>query len=341
MQLTDLRGATALITGVTGQDGYYLVQSLADAGMMVHGVVAGVQNAHDTDKAWTRPEVCVHTLDLSHTAGVVQLLRSVRPDYVFHLAGMSSVAESWRDPVRTIEVNALSTTALLDACVGMQESTGEPVVVVNASSGEVFDGSIDSPQSETTPVKPTSPYGASKALGHMMCQIYRSKGLEASNAILYNHESPRRPPIFVTRKITMAAAAIAQGRQDTVSLGSLLVRRDWGWAPDYVDAMVRIAAHGKGDDFVIATGVSHSIADFAAAAFSAVGISDWRAHVVSDPDLVRPTESADMVGDARRAHEVLGWTPTKSFDEIVSAMVNHDLELMDLGDAEPVKEPSR
>jgi GDPmannose 4,6-dehydratase len=324
-EISTLAGTTALVTGVSGQDGHYLAQRLIDAGVRVHGVVAGVQNAHDGGDHSVQPEVEVHVLDLSAPAPVRELVRAVRPDHVFHLAGMSSVAESWRIPVRTTEVNALSTAALLDASLEVQENVGRPVMVVNASSAEVLAGALESPQSERTPIRPTSPYGASKALGHMMCQIYRAKGLQASNAILYNHESPRRPPHFVTRKITMAAAAIAQGRQQRLSLGNTAARRDWGWAPDYVDAMVRMAQYGKGDDFVIATGVSHSIADFVAAAFAAVGIEDWRSRVDTDPDLIRPADIADMVGDATHAREVLGWQPVMTFDEIVTAMVNSDL----------------
>jgi GDPmannose 4,6-dehydratase len=159
----------------------------------------------------------------------------------------------------------------------------------------------------------------------MMCHVYRSRGLEASNAILFNHESPRRPLAFVTRKISAAVAGIANGEQESVTLGDLSVQRDWGWAPDYVDAMVRMADHGKGDDFVVATGVSHSIADFVAAAFAEVGITDWQAYVHTDSTLVRPVDSAVMVGDPTRAESVLGWRPTLTFEQIVAAMVHADL----------------
>jgi GDPmannose 4,6-dehydratase len=159
----------------------------------------------------------------------------------------------------------------------------------------------------------------------MMCQVYRAKGLEASNAILYNHESPVRPERFVTRKITKAVAAIAAGRQDRLALGDVTIRRDWGWAPDYVDAMFRMALHGKGDDFVVATGVTHSIADFAAAAFAVAGIADWQDRIDSDSALLRPADRAAMVGDAGKAAAILDWRPTKSFADIVEAMVVSDL----------------
>ena len=245
---------------------------------------------------------------------------------MFHLAGVSSVATSWQEPVSTTRVNALSITAVLDGCRRFQDSTGKTVSLVNASSGEIFAGSPQSPQNEATPISPTSPYGASKALGHMMCQIYRSRGLQAANAILYNHESPRRPATFVTRKITKGIAAIVAGRQQRLTLGDITVRRDWGWAPDYVDAMYRIARDGMGQDFVVATGIARSIAEFVAAAFAAVGIEDWRSYVDSEKSLFRPADSAEMVGDASKAEAILGWRSTMPFEQLVAAMVHSDLE---------------
>jgi GDPmannose 4,6-dehydratase len=314
-------GATAVVTGITGQDGHYLADLLLREVVDVHGVVRA-----GTKPAGVRPAVTIHDALMTDAESVAAVIDAVEPDFVFHLAGMSSVAASWENPVYATEVNALSTAALLDACLRAQDRTGKPIVIVNASSCEIFAGSPESPQTETTPVRPISPYGASKALGHSLCQIYRARGLEASNAILYNHESPRRPTSFVTRKITKAVADIAVGRQDRLTLGDLSVRRDWGWAPDFVDAMYRMAVHGKGDDFVVATGVAHSIADFAAAAFAVAGISDWQELVISDENLIRPAERAAMVGDATKAWDSLGWKPTKSFQEIVVAMVESDLQ---------------
>ncbi len=312
---------TALITGVTGQDGYYLSDLLVRQGLRVHGVLppGGQHNG-------LRPRVHAHCIDLTCAGSVAALVSEIGADYVFHLAGISSVAKSWQDPISTTEVNALSTIAVLHACLRVQDASGKSVVVVNASSGEIFAGSPGSPQTEATPINPTSPYGASKVLGHMMCQIYRSRGLQAANAILYNHESPRRPTTFVTRKITQAVVAIAAGRQQRLTLGDITVRRDWGWAPDYVDAMYRMAQHGKGDDFVVATGVAHSIAEFVAAAFAAAGISEWQAYVDTDASLLRPADRADMVGDAAKAEAILGWKPTVSFEQLVAAMVHSDLE---------------
>ncbi|GGF28582.1 GDP-mannose 4,6-dehydratase [Williamsia phyllosphaerae] len=321
--MTDSRALAsprALISGVTGQDGHYLAARLIEAGITVHGVVGPSRSVESV----SAPGFVGHELDLTDAAQVRALVADVAPQHVFHLAGLSSVGRSWTDPVATVDVNAVSVTAVLDACLQFQDETGDPISVVNASSAEVFAGSSESPQDESTAIAPTSPYGVSKALGHMMCQVYRRRGLQATNAILYNHESPRRPATFVTRKITAAAAAIAAGEQDRLTLGNLSLRRDWGWAPDYVDAMYRMALHGKGDDFVVATGESHSVAEFVETAFAAVGITDWRAHVEIDDELNRPADSADMVGDATRARDVLGWQPTKTFEQIVTSMVNAD-----------------
>lgn len=315
-------GGTALITGVTGQDGFYLSELLIKRGLMVHGVLPPLGQQQESP----RSDVQAHNVDLSCPEQVASLIAKIAPDYVFHLAGVSSVAASWQDPVATTRINALSITAVLDGCRRFQEATGKAVSVVNASSGEIFAGSPQSPQTETTPINPTSPYGASKALGHLMCQIYRSRGVQAANAILYNHESPRRPATFVTRKITIAVAAIAVGRQQRFTLGDMTVRRDWGWAPDYVDAMYRIARNGTGQDFVIATGVAHSIAEFTSAAFAAVGIDDWRTYVQTDESLLRPAERADMVGDPSKAQAMLNWKPSTPFDQLVAAMVHSDLE---------------
>lgn len=295
---------TALITGITGQDGHYLSQLLQRNGFDVHGV------PRDT---------------LTDASALTELMTTVRPDVVFHLAAVSSVAASWQDPATTTRVTALSTAALLDACVVAQDRLAKRIAMINASSCEIFAGVADSPQTEDTPLRPISPYGVAKAFGHMLCQVYRDKGVEVSNAILYNHESPRRPERFVTRKITKAVAAIAAGSQERLVLGDLDVERDWGWAPDYVDAMYRMASHGKGDDYIVATGVAHSVRDFVAASFAAADIPDWQEHVETDAAFLRPREGAALVGDATKAGDVLGWHPSIGFDEIVRAMVSSDL----------------
>jgi GDPmannose 4,6-dehydratase len=313
--------STAIITGVTGQDGYYLAELLLRKGFQVHGVLRPGR--------WHTglPPVHTHNADLTDTDTVSGLISEVQPDFVFHLAAVSSVATSWQEPVATTRVNALGTVNLLEGCLRAQDRSGKKIVVVNASSCEIFAGAIESVQTDTTPLCPISPYGASKAFGFMMSRAYRAKGLEASNAILYNHESPRRPEKFVTRKITSAVAAIASGRRDRLVLGDISVKRDWGWAPDYVDAMYRTAKYGKGDDFVIATGVAHSVSDFVAAAFAAVGITEWESRIETDAALLRPADRAAAVGDAAKARAILGWEPTMSFDDIVKAMVHFDLSV--------------
>lgn len=311
---------TALITGVAGQDGGYLAELLLERGWALHGVAK--PGGHDGS---VDGHVQQHGVDISEPGVAQVLIREIEPDYVFHLAGISSVWRSWCDPVLTTQVNGLSAAALLDACFIQQEASGKRIVVVNASSAEIFAGSGVSLQNEETQIAPTSPYGVSKALSHNMVQVYRARGLEATNAILFNHESPRRPETFVTRKITKAAVAISRGTLDALELGNLTSVRDWGWAPDYVDAMAAMADYGKGEDFVVATGQAHSVADFVAAAFAAVGIDNWRDYVRTDSEMLRPTDSARMVGDATKARDLLGWAPTKDFDRIVEAMVEFDM----------------
>lgn len=313
------RGA-ALITGVTGQDGYYLSELLLAEDFRVAGVIRA---GSDVDSV--AAGVVLHYADLTAPESVAAVVDAVRPDLVFHLAAVSSVAASWVDPVLTTTVNALSTAAVLDACVRAQDRTGSAIVVVNASSCEIFAGSTQSPQTEDTPVQPISPYGAAKAFGHNLCRAYRAKGLEAVNLILYNHESPRRPHRFVTRKITSTVAAIAAGRADRLTLGDLSIRRDWGWAPDYVRAMYLAGCRGSADDFVIATGETHSIAEFAATAFAAAGLGDWERYLACDTELLRPADCTTMVGDASKAQALLGWSASRPFDAIVTAMVDADL----------------
>ncbi|MCZ4518072.1 GDP-mannose 4,6-dehydratase [Rhodococcus ruber] len=311
---------TALITGVAGQDGSYLAELLLERGWAIHGVAKpGARQGS------VNPLVEQHDIELGEHGTTRALIQDIEPDYVFHLAGISSVWRSWNDPILTTRVNGVSAAALLDACFTQQEASGKRIVMINASSAEIFAGSGVPLQNEGTRVAPTSPYGASKALSHNMVEVYRARGLEATNAILFNHESPRRPETFVTRKITKAVAAISRGNRDTLALGNLASVRDWGWAPDYVEAMATMADYGKGDDFVIATGKAHSVADFVATAFEAVGIDNWRDHVQSDSEMLRPVDSARMVGDATKARSLLGWAPTKDFDQIVKAMVEFDM----------------
>ncbi|OZD17824.1 GDP-mannose 4,6 dehydratase [Rhodococcus sp. 06-156-3C] len=313
----------ALITGVTGQDGTYLSQQLLADGWDVWGTVQP-----STPATNTLPDGHAIPVELSDPSTCKAVVARVEPDVIFHFAGISSVAYSWDNPVETALVNGISVVSLAEELLQLQERTGTVRRLVNASSAEIFAGSGKSPQNEQTRIVPTSPYGTSKAFSHHMVQVFRTRGLHASNAIFYNHESPQRPTRFVTRKITAAAAAIADGRQSSLELGNLDARRDWGWAPDYAHAARLIAAHADAGDYVIATGEAHSVRDFVDAAFRAAGIADWSPLVSSSDAYQRPTDSAEMVGDASKAHRVLGWRPTKTFNDVVAAMVQHDIALL-------------
>jgi len=310
----------ALVTGATGQDGSYLCERLVSEGAELHAVVA--EDAADGHPWLAAAQV--HQLDLRNSARLAALVAEVTPAEVYNLAGLSSVAQSWEQPVLTAEINAVAVAVLLQACWELQQRAGGPVRVVQASSAEIFGNATESPQTERTPLAPTNPYGAAKAYAHQLVGVYRGLGLHASSCILYNHESSRRPVTFVTRKITSGVAAIARGEQQLLTLGALDVRRDWGWAPDYVDGMVRAARHTEPGDYVLATGTNHSVREFVDAAFAAVGITDWEHLVELDANFLRPVETQDTRGDATRAKTVLGWTPTVGFDELVRRMVLAD-----------------
>ena len=309
----------AFVTGISGQDGSYLAERLLAEGVEVHALVNAEEPIPDC------PGVELHTGDLTRIEDVRALLLDLAPDEVYNLAALSSVARSWSEPDLVARVNGLAAVALMESAAQVQEKAGRRVRFVQASSAEIFGDPPTSPQDETTPIRPVNPYGAAKAYAHLMVEVHRSRDLHAVSAILYNHESPRRPPQFVTRRITSTVAAIAQGRAAGLTLGNLDARRDWGWAPDYVDAMVRALRADSARDYVVATGVGHSVRDFVAAAFAHVGIDDWSSLVRVDPGLVRPADATDLTGDATRAHGLLGWSPTVSFDEIVGLMVDADL----------------
>ncbi|SDP04676.1 GDPmannose 4,6-dehydratase [Nakamurella panacisegetis] len=317
--------AKVFITGVSGQDGGYLAEQLLAAGDEVHGLVREQDRPTPDGSGPQLDAAHLHVADLTDGAAVTGLINEIDPDEIYNLAGMSSVARSWAEPVATGLVSGLAAATVLQAAWELSERRGRSVRVVQAASAEIFGNPAVSPQDESAPIAPVTPYGAAKAYAHHMVHVYRGRGLHAVSAILYNHESPRRPATFVTRKITRTAALIARGEADELVLGNLDARRDWGWAPDYVDAMVRAARAETPDDYVVATGVSRSVSEFVAAAFDRAGIQDWAKYVRVDPAFVRPVDAVDMVGDASRARNRLGWSPTKSFPEIVAAMVDTDL----------------
>lgn len=309
----------ALITGLTGQDGTILAGELLERGWEVHGVV------RPASVSPIFPEVVIHQADFADPGSFADLVEISEPEVIFNLAGLSSVAASWDQPVLSAMVNAVSAVSLLDAAWRRSDRVGSEIRFVQASSSEIFGDSTEQPQTENTQLDPSSPYGSAKAFSHSMVQIYRARGMFASNAILYNHESILRPRSFVTRKITAGAAAISLGLESVLSLGNLEIQRDWGWAPDYVSAMISMAEANDPADFVIATGISHSIKDFVTAAFSACGMEDWEPYVKIDAQFLRPADAEERLGDASAIGSKLGWKPSVEFDHMVQLMVEHDL----------------
>jgi len=321
--------ANVLVTGVTGQDGGYLAERLVSEGHAVHGLVHASDGLGTGELRARVPAVTLHRGDLTDEAGLRSLIAEVRPDEVYNLAGISSVALSWEMPVVTADVTGLGAVRLFQVVQEWAAVAGTSPRVLQPSSAEIFGEPTESPQTENTPLRPVSPYGAAKAYAHQMAGLYRARGLFVSTVILYNHESPRRPTTFVTRKITQTVARISKGLAGELTLGNLEARRDWGWAPDYVDAMIRAVRHDEPDDYVVATGQARSVRDFVAAAFTRAGVHDWERLVRVDPAFFRPADATALVGDATKARSVLGWAPTVSFEELVGAMVDHDLADLD------------
>ncbi len=318
----------ALIIGVAGQDGSYLAELLLQEGYEVAGVVRQSVTASFDTLAAIRDRVELMQADVLDPQSLVDVLTATRPHEVYNLASPSFVPMSWQQPVLTAEFAAVGCTALLEAIRRVDDS----IRFYQASSSEIFGEPREVPQHEGTPLSPVTPYGVAKAYAHFITLSYRRRyGLHASSGILYNHESPRRPLEFVTRKISNAAAAISLGLEQQVSLGSLDARRDWGYAADYVRAMWLMVQQAEPDDSVIASGVSHSVRDLVEAAFQRVGL-DWEKHVVIDDALVRgKAELHDLVGDASKARERLGWVPSLDFDGLVDLLVSADLERLDSG----------
>ncbi|MGA9748036.1 MAG: GDP-mannose 4,6-dehydratase [Nocardioides sp.] len=308
-----------LITGVLGQDGWYLARRLAEAGHEVHGTDRHAERV-DSGSA-DLPGVRLHLADLADEEAMGRLVVDLEPTMIFNLAGSTSVARSWSHPAESAEVLGVGAVRLLAAAWDLHDS-GHPVRFLQASSAEIFGDPAQSPQTEETPIAPVTPYGAAKAFAHSMVGVYRQRGMFATNAILYNHESPRRPASFVAAKIAHGVAEIAAGRLDRLSLGNIDVSRDWGFAPDYVEAMVAILEADRANDYIVATGDSRSVRDFVREAFSVVGIDDWESHVEIDPELFRPADPRSLVGDASRLRG-LGWKPSLQFSELVKVLVEH------------------
>ncbi|HET8967967.1 MAG TPA: GDP-mannose 4,6-dehydratase [Gaiellaceae bacterium] len=313
----------ALIIGIAGQDGSFLAELLLAEGYEVFGVVRQPVSTSFENLEGIRGDLELTQADVLDELSLMDVLAACRPQEVYNLASPSFVPMSWQQPVVTAEFAAVGCTALLEAIRRVDGS----IRFYQASSSEIFGEPREVPQVEETPLRPVTPYGVAKAYAHFITLSYRRRyGLHASSGILYNHESPRRPLEFVTRKIANAAAAVSLGLETHVSLGSLDARRDWGYAGDYVRAMWSMVQQDEPGDFVIASGVTHSVGDLAACAFARVGL-DWEEHVRVDDSLVRgKAELHDLVGDASRAHERLGWTPTLDFEGLVHLLVDSDLE---------------
>jgi GDPmannose 4,6-dehydratase len=318
----------ALIIGIAGQDGSYLAELLLQEGYEVTGVVRQAVTAPFPNLEAVRRELDLVQADVLDELSLVDVLAATKPQEVYNLASPSFVPMSWQQPVLTAEFAAVGCTALLEAIRRVDDS----IRFYQATSSEIFGDPREVPQGEDTPLHPVTPYGVAKAYAHFITLSYRRRyGLHASSGILYNHESPRRPLDFVTRKISNAAAAISLGLESEVSLGDLDARRDWGYAADYVRAMWLMLQQDVPADYVIATGVTHSVGELAERAFSRAGL-DWREHVRVDDSLLRgKAELHDLVGDASRARDDLGWSPSLDFEGLVNLLVDSDLERLESG----------
>ena len=321
-----MTGTRALITGITGQDGLYLAELLLAKGYDVHAIIRGQNNPKRELVEKILPEVVLHTGDLTDLSSLMRAMRDARPDEVYNLGAVSFVAYSWENAQVTSDVTGLGVLNMLEAVRLYAGDDIGRVRFYQASSSEMFGKVQAVPQNESTLLWPRSPYGVAKVYGHYMTINYReSYGMHASSGILFNHESPRRGPEFVTRKVSMAVARIKLGLQDHVTMGNLDAKRDWGFAGDYVEAMWLMMQQPEAGDYVIATGETHSIRDLLDAAFSHVGIDDWEHLVRQDPRFMRPAEVDLLIGDATKARTVLGWKPTVAFPDLVAMMVDNDL----------------
>src|SRR6266576_3974109 len=322
----------ALITGITGQDGSYLSELLLEKDYAVHGIVrrtsnllrSRIEHLRRDEKIYGR-RLFLHYGDISDTATLGRIIADVRPTELYHLAGQSHVGLSFEIPESTCEEAGMATLRLLE----IARSQSQPVKFYHASSSEIFGNASEIPQTENTPLRPTSPYGCAKAFATQLARVYReSYGLFVCNGILYNHESPRRGENFVTRKIARAAARIARNLDNELVLGNLESQRDWGRAQDYGEAMWMMLQHKSADDYVVATGETHSVREFVEAAFAVVDLR-WEKYVKHDESFDRPSEPVRLVGCAEKIRKTLGWKPTGSFAQLVREMVEAELAAID------------
>lgn len=323
---------TALITGITGQDGSYLAEALLEKGYKVCGLIRRLSTPNTKNIHQILHRITLIDGDLHDQASLDTAIRECQPDEIYNLAAQSFVGTSFAQPVVTGEVNGLGALRLLEAA----RRRADTVRVYQASSSEMFGRVSESPQDEKTGFHPRSPYGVSKVYAYWAAVNYReSYGMFVSNGIFFNHESPRRGLEFVTRKISDGVARIQLGMAKKIRLGTLDTRRDWGYAPEYCDLMWRILHAAEPDDFVGATGETHSVGEFAQRAFEFAGVDDWKSHVELDPKFARPAEVDHLCGNAAKAREKLGWVPQVKFPKLVELMVQHDLDELRAGRPAP------
>ena len=315
----------ALITGITGQDGSYIAEYLLDKGYEVHGMVRRSSTENFERINHIKDKIKFYQGDLLDFSSLIEMVEEVNPDEIYNLAAQSFVPTSWKQPILTGEFTALGVTRILEAV----KLTNKKIKFYQASSSEMFGKVLEVPQRETTPFYPRSPYGVAKVYGHFITVNYReSYNIFACSGILFNHESPRRGREFVTRKITESAAKIKLGMQKKLHLGNLKSERDWGYAGDYVRAMHLMLQHDKPEDFVIATGETHSVEEFAKFAFARLDL-DYKEFVVVDESLIRPAEVDQLVGDYSKAKRILKWEPSVTFKQLVEMMVDSDLNALE------------
>jgi len=317
----------ALITGITGQDGMYLGELLESKGYEVFGLVRGQNNPKVAEIRRVLPNAKLLFGDLTDLGSLMRVMETAAPNEVYNLGAISFVAHSWENAGMTSDVTGKGVLNMLEATRKLAGSDPASIRFYQASSSEMFGKVQDVPQKESTLLWPRSPYGVAKVFGHYMTINYReSYGMHASSGILFNHESPRRGIEFVTRKVSTAVARIKLGKQDSLTMGNLEASRDWGFAGDYVDAMWRMLQQPTADDYVIATGVTHTIRDLLDVAFARIGITDWSSYVSYDKQYERPAEVDLLIGDASKAKKVLGWEPSVDFTELINMMVDSDIE---------------
>ncbi len=328
---------TALITGITGQDGYYLADHLLTQGYQVYGLIRGQNNPKRLVVEAALPDVEIELGDLLDQTSLIGAIQKVQPDEVYNLAAVSFVPLSWNQPELTGEITGLGVLRVLEAIRIVTGATPSRsggaggIKFYQASSSEMFGRVLETPQNEQTAFRPRSPYGVAKVYGHYITVNYReSYGIFACSGILFNHESPRRGPEFVTRKITQAAVRIKLGKQHELLLGTLDAERDWGYAGDYVRAMHMMLQASEADDYVIGSGGCHKISEFAELTFARLGLN-WRDYVKSDPKFIRPAEVDHLCADSTKAHTKLGWIPSVSFEGLVDMMVESDLKAESAG----------